>query len=471
MGDTLNQKKRSFHMPHTYALIGIFIIIAYILTFVIPSGAYEMITNEQTGASMVDPDTYHRVEGKTLGLFDLFLAVPKGMEQAAYVIFFIFIIAGAFQVVTETGAIEGAIKRLAKAMKGKEVLAIIVFVFVFSIGGATIGMSQETVIFIPIGIMLARSLGYDAMVGFAMISLGAQAGFQSGWLNPFTVGVAHDVAELPMFSGIAMRLVFWAAYVIITCWFIIRYGKKVKADPSKSLVRELEEKEQDKALDLSSISKMSKAQVVVLLLVAATLILRVVGISLWDWYITEMSALFLVMGILAGIIGRQSCSGICDAFIEGARSVVFGSLLVGVAQAIVIIFNEGQILDTIVYGLSNAVMILPQSLAVLGMMLVQTIINFFVNSGSGQAMITMPVMIPIADILGITRQTAVTCFQFGDGISNALFPTSPVLMAVLSVAKIPYDKYAKFILPLFGIWIGMAAVFLLICSFIGYGPF
>ncbi|MCI8645604.1 MAG: YfcC family protein [Firmicutes bacterium] len=470
MGDTLNKKKHSFRMPHTYALIGIFIVIAYILTFIVPSGVYDMITNEETGASMVDPDTYHKVDSESLGLFRLFLAVPKGMEQAAYVIFFIFIIAGAFQVVTETGAIEGAIKRLARAMKGKEVLAIIVFVFVFSIGGATIGMSQETVIFIPIGIMLARSLGYDAMVGFAMISLGAQVGFQSGWLNPFTVGVAHDVAELPMFSGIALRLVLWAVYLIVTCWFIIRYAKKVKDDPSKSLVRELEE-EQDETLDLSNIPKMSKGQIMVLLLVAAALILLVVGISLWDWYITEMSALFLIMGILAGIIGRQSCSGICDAFIEGARSVVFGSLLVGVAQAIVIIFNEGQILDTIVYGLSNAVMILPQSLAVLGMMVVQTVINFFVNSGSGQAMITMPVMIPIADILGITRQTAVTCFQLGDGISNALFPTSPVLMAVLSVAKIPYDKYVKFILPLFGIWIGIAAVFLLICNFINYGPF
>lgn len=471
MKNTLNKKKKWFKMPHTYALIGIFIVIAYILTFVIPSGAYDMITNEQTGASMVNPDTYHKVDGKTLSLFDLFLAVPKGLEQAAYVIFFIFIIAGAFQVVTETGAIEGAIKRLAKAMRGKETLAIIVFVFVFSIGGATIGMSQETVIFIPIGIMLARSLGYDAMVGFAMISLGAQAGFQSGWLNPFTVGVAHNVAELPMFSGIAMRLVFWVAYVAVTCWFIIRYAKKVKLDPAKSLVRKLEEKEKDQALDLSNIPKMTKAQALVLLIVAATLVLLVIGISLWGWYITEMSALFLIMGIVTGIIGRQSCSGICDAFIGGARSVVFGSLLVGVAQAIVIIFNEGQILDTIVYGLSNAVMILPQSFAVIGMMIVQTIINFFVNSGSGQAMITMPVMIPIADILGITRQTAVTAFQFGDGISNALFPTSPVLMAVLSVAKIPYDKYAKFILPLFGIWIGMAAVFLLICNLMNYGPF
>jgi len=165
---------------------------------------------------------------------------------------------------------------------------------VFSIGGATIVMSQETVIFIPIVIMLARSLGYDAMVGFAMISLGAQVGFQSGWLNPFTVGVAHDVAELPMFSGIALRLVLWAVYLIVTCWFIIRYAKKVKDDPSKSLVRELEE-EQDETLDLSNIPKMSKGQIMVLLLVAAALILLVVGISLWDWYITEMSALFLIM--------------------------------------------------------------------------------------------------------------------------------------------------------------------------------
>ena len=175
-----------------------------------------------------------------------------------------------------------------------------------------------------------------------------------------------------------------------------------------------------------------------------------------------MGAIFVAIGILVGIIDRMSANKVCKQFIEGAQSVVFGSLLVGIPQVIVVVFQEGQIIDTIVYGLSNVVMLLPDSLAVIGMFFVQTIINFFINSGSGQAVVTMPIMIPMADILGITRQTAITAFQLGDGMSNAIFPTSPVLMAVLSIAKIPYDKYIKWMLPLFGIWCGIAIILLFV---------
>ncbi len=469
--ETLNKKKKFFHMPHTYALIIGFIILAYLLTFVIPSGAYDRVTNPQTGVEMVDPDTYHKLDVKHLSPFQVALAIPQGLEQAGYIIFFIFIIAGAFQIVTATGAIEAGIKKLAILLQGKEILAIVIFTIAFSIGGATIGMSQETVIFIPIAIMLARSLGYDAMVGFAIVSLGAQVGFHSGWLNPFTVAVAQDIAELPLFSAIGMRFVFWIVYLIATIWFIMRYARKVKKDPSKSIVYQLELDESDQKLDLSDTHKMTKTQVIVLLTVLAAMVFLIVGISIWGWYITEMSALFLVMGIVVGFIGRLKTGEICDQFIEGARSVVFGSLLVGVAQAIVVIFNDAQVIDTIVYYLSNAVMHLPSSISVLGMFVVQVIISFFINSGSGQAMVIMPIMVPMADVLEITRQTAVMAFQFGDGITNAIFPTSPVLMSVLSVAKIGYDKYLKFFLPLFGIWIAIAVVFLIICQAIHIGPF
>ena len=251
----------------------------------------------------------------------------------------------------------------------------------------------------------------------------------------------------------------------------MRYARKVKKDPSKSIVYKLEQEESHQKLDLSNIEKMTKKQVAVLLTVVAALILLIVGVSIWGWYITEMSALFLIMGVVVGFIGRLTTGEICDQFIEGARSVVFGSLLVGIAQAIVVIFNDAQVIDTIVYYLSGAVMHLPSSISVIGMFFVQVIINFFINSGSGQAMVVMPIMVPMADVLEISRQTAVMAFQFGDGITNAIFPTSPVLMSVLSVAKIGYDKYLKFFLPLFGIWMGIAVVFLIICQAINIGPF
>lgn len=318
--ETLNKKKGIFHMPHTYALIVCFILLAFVMTFIIPSGAYDRVTNPETGVEMVDPETYHSVDAANLKPFDIALAIPKGLEQAGYIIFFIFIIAGAFQIVTATGAIEAGIKRLAVKLQGKEVLAIVMFMFVFSIGGATIGMSQETVIFIPIAIMLARSIGYDAIVGFAMVSLGAQVGFHSGWLNPFTVAVAQDVAELPLFSAIGMRLVFWVVYLVCTIWFVARYAKKVKNNPEKSIVRDLELREADQKLNLDNIEKMTKTQVVVLLTVLAALALLIVGISLWGWYITEMSCIVFSDGSSCRTYRKTfGVSRICDEFNRGCK--------------------------------------------------------------------------------------------------------------------------------------------------------
>lgn len=467
----MNTERKKFRIPHTYAILAVIMLFAFFLTFILPSGAYETIINEATGKLVIDPQSFHNVDKIYLNLFDLFLSVPTAMEKAAYIIFFIFIICGSFQVINSTGTIEVAICSLAQKMKGKELLTIPIFVFVFSIGGATFGLSEETIIFVPMGIILARSLGYDAMTGFAMISLGAHVGFNSAWLNPFTVGVAQGVAELPLFSGIEMRLIIWVTYLIVTSFYIMRYAKKVKNDRTLSVVYDLEITEQGSSLDLDSLPKLNIRQKIILVLIAATIVLLVYGISKMGWYISEMGALFLALAVIAGAIGGLGINKICEQFVEGAQAVTFGALLVGLAQAVVVIFQNAQVIDTIIHALSSLIIMLPKGVAVLGMYLSQLIINFFVNSGSGQAMLTMPIMIPIADLVGVTRQTAVTAFQFGDGLSNSIYPTSAVLMAVLSVSKIPYSKYIKFFMPLWVLWIILGGIFLLICNAIGYGPF
>lgn len=233
------KKKKKFVMPHTYVILGIFILFGFLLTFILPSGEYERFVND-ADVTVVDPTSFHFIEKTYLNVFDLFMALPTGMINMAHIIFFIFIIVGAFSVVNASGAMETGVKQIAKRLQGREIWSIPLLLFVFSICGATFGMSQEGLVFIPVCIMLARSLGYDAMTGMCMTLVGAQVGFQAGWMNPFNVGVSQGIAELPIYSAIGVRLVLWIVFLVVTSWYMMRYARKVKADPTKSVVYELE---------------------------------------------------------------------------------------------------------------------------------------------------------------------------------------------------------------------------------------
>lgn len=467
---TVVVKKKS-KVPHTYVILFSVIIIMAILTYIIPAGEYDRVKDPATGRTVVDPASFHAVEQNPTTPFDLVQAVPKGMNAAAGIIFFIFIIGGAFQIIAATGAIEAGISRVAVKLAGKDILMIPIFTIVFSIFGGTIGMAEEAIVFVPIGIALARALGYDALVGTAMVTLGAACGFTSGFLNPFTVGVAQGISELPLFSGIGFRLVILVAMLILVNIYLLRYAKKVKNNPETSIVRELELEEVDNKIDLSNLPELNSRHIVTLLLFAAGLVAIVYGVFKLEWYITEIATVFLAIGIIGGFVGNLGPSRVAQEFVIGARGIVFGALVVGIARGILVVMTDGFIIDSIIHGLATGINALPTSIAVLGMYIVQVVINFFIPSGSGQAAATMPIMAPLADVLSINRQVAVTAFQFGDGITNSIIPTSAALMGVLSVAKIPYEKWFKFVYPVMLIWLSMGAVFLLIAHFIDYGPF
>ena len=393
------------------------------------------------------------------------------MEAAAQIVFFIFVVGGSFQIITATGTIEAGIGIMAKKLNGKEKLMIPIFMVIFGLGGATFGMAEETIVFVPIGIALARALGFDAITGTAMITLGAACGFNSGFMNPFTVGVAQGIAELPLFSGIGLRIVIFIVLLIITAIYLIRYAEKVKKDPSASVVAKLEKEESGKRIDLSNVPEMNIRHKIILLTIVAGFAVIITGVFKYGWYIVEIGSTFLAMGIISGLIGGLGPSKIASEFVVGAKSIAFGALVVGVARGILIVMTDGLIIDTIVYGLANAIKALPKSLSVIGMYIVQVVINFFIPSGSGQASATMPIMVPLSDLLGITRQTAVMAFQFGDGFTNSIIPTSAALMGYLSMGNVPYEKWFKFIWPLMLIWIGTGMVFLIIANAISYGPF
>ncbi|WP_213697650.1 YfcC family protein [Acetomicrobium sp.] len=462
---------RKLAIPHTYVLLFMIVIVVAVGTYVVPAGVFERYTDEATGRTLVDPDSFHHVEPTPVGFFDVFASVPKGMIAAGEVIFFIFIVGGAFTIIQATGAIDAGISKVVLQLKGREKLLIPATMFVFSLGGLSFGMSEETIVFIPMGVALARAVGFDPIVGTAIISTGAAVGFAGGILNPFTVGVAQSVAELPLFSGIGIRVVGYALLFLGACYYVMRYASKVKEDPKSSIVYDLFKDEEVPGHYTSESTKLTSSHKLVLLVVVLFFAYMIYGVMAKGYYIMELATIFLAMGVISGFVGGLTPNAIGRAFADGTKSIAFGALVVGIARAILVVMTEGQIIDTVIYALANWVSHLPGALSAAGMFWVQSVINFFIPSGSGQAMATMPIMAPIADLIGVTRQTAVLAYQYGDGFTNQIIPTSGVLMATLGMAKIPYDRWFKFIWPLMIFWHLIGTAMVIIAHLVGYGPF
>lgn len=462
---------RKFVVPHTYVLLFLIVIIMAIGTYIIPAGMFDRYKDEVTGRTLVDPQSFRYVEQAPVGFLDIFAAIPRGMIEAAEIIFFIFIVGGAFAIVQMTGAIDAGISKTVMMFKGNEKLLIPITMFVFSLGGLTFGMSEETIVFVPLGVALATALGYDPIVGVAIIAIGSLIGFSGGILNPFTVGVAQSIARLPLFSGIGLRTVGYTLLLISACYYVMRYAAKVKEDPKISLVYDLIQEEKLLQQELNKEAELTTTHGLVLLAVILFFVYMIYGVMAKGYYIIELASMFLAMGVISGLIGRLTPSDIARAFVEGAQGIVFGALVVGVARAILVVMTDGQIVDSIIYYLASHISIWPGALCAVGMFWVHTIINFFIPSGSGQAMATMPIMIPIADLVGVTRQTAILAFQYGDGFTNRFYPTSGTLMAMLGMAKIPYERWFKFIWPLMVIWFAIGTIMMVMAHVINYGPF
>lgn len=453
------QKKRRFEVPHVYVILFVLIIVAAIATYFVPTGEYERA--EVDGQEVVVDGSYSAVEGNPAGAFDIFQAVHIGMVDAAPIIFFIFIIGGAFGIFRATGALESGMNTVAHKMQGNEILLIPVLMILFAIGGAIFGLAEETIPYIMIIVPLVVFIGYDSMMGAAIVLCGASAGFSAAFMNPFTVGVAQGIAELPIYSGFFTRLIFWAIFVAVAIAYVMIYARKIKKDPTKSIMYE-EDKEKRKTLENQEREHLTGRQMVIIGVLLVTVVTLGYGVVQHGWYITEIAALFLVMGVVMGLISGMRINDIAENFIKGCQLIVLGALVVGFAYGIQAVMSEGNIIDTILYSMSNAVSVLPASLTAIGMFIVQALINFIVPSGSGQAALTMPIMVPLSDLVGVARQTAVLAFQFGDGISNIVTPTSGYFMAGLAAAGISWVKWIRWVWPLILIQYALAAVFITI---------
>ena len=445
------EKKFKLKVPNTYLLLFSILILIAVLTWIIPGGEYERTTID--GREIVVQNSFKYVNSNPQGFFALFIAPLKGFVEAGMIIGFILLVGGAFNVLAKTDAINSLINKLAKAHRNSPALRrlfIPVLILMFSIGGATFGMNEEIIPFVLIIVPICLALGYDSIIGVAIPLVGAHVGFASAFLNPFNVGIAQGIADVPIFSGIGYRVICWLISTAVAILFVLYYVKKMRKNPEKSptFKEDIERRNTENFENIyNKTSTFSLRHKIVLITFALSLVMLVVGVIKFEWFIEEISAMFFIMGIAVGIIGGLKSEDIIKGFLDGARDLVGTAIIVALARATLVISRDGHIIDTVLYGLSPYIESTSPIFASQKMFIVQAVINFFVHSGSGQAALTMPIMAPLADLAGVTRQTAILAFQFGE-YTNIIIPTSAVTMGALSMAKVPWEKWAYWVLPL-----------------------
>lgn len=522
---TLKKNNMLKKVPHTYVIVFGIIVIAAILTWIIPPGKYveqTIIANGEEITNMVFyyesdlPAEYQPAKESKPQTWQVFSALFNGFVKQSNIIIFILMIGGAFWIMNNSKAIDVGILAFLKFTKvleriplmrrlGVDNIIIVMIMIMFSLFGAIFGMSEETIAFVIILIPLSISMGYDSIVGVCMVYIAAHLGFAGAVLNPFTIGIAQGLADIPLFSGIEYRMFCWVVINLIGIIFVLRYAAKVRKNPKSSIMYEEDSywRKRESAdvenleyytprmawvvffmllaslvifsfiypvtllqignteLSLSIIPILTVLFVVlgiitlrksvhffILILLLYTILFLIIGVMGYGWYVMEIATLFLVMGIASGLAINKSADEIAVLFLEGVKDILSAAIIVGLAGGIIVILSDGGIIDSILYGLSKGMGNFGDVASVGVMYVIQTIINIVIPSGSAKAAITMPIMAPFSDLIGISRQATVMAFQFGDGFTNMITPTSGVLIAVLGVARIPYHKWVKWVWPL-----------------------
>ena len=456
-------------IPHTFTIVFALIVFAAVLTWVVPAGEFVRETIDVNGSSreVVVNNSFHYTE-RAPQTWQIFSALFNGFVDKADIIIFILMVGGAFWILNNSHAIDVGVmaflrwvKRLSryKIIKklGVENIIITLVMLLFSLFGAVFGMSEETIAFVVVFIPLAIQMGYDSIVGVCMCYVAAHVGFAGAMLNPFTIGIAQGIADLPLFSGLEYRLFCWVVLTIVGIAFVLWYARRVKARPESSPVYKLDDYWRSR-MESSEESRLSVRQILILVLFFVTIVALVVGVLKFGWYIEEISALFLAMGILAGIIDRQGADDIAKLFLAGCKDILSAALVVGLASGIIFILKDGCVIDTILYGLTRSLAQVGDVVSLGAMYVFQTLLNVVMPSGSAKAALTMPIMAQFADLIDVSRQTTVLAFQFGDGFTNMLTPTSGVLIGVLGMARIPYGTWLR--------WVWKFIVALIVLGFI-----
>ncbi|WP_280569738.1 AbgT family transporter [Chromohalobacter sp. 296-RDG] len=462
---TVNKKKS---LPDSYVLLFAMLIIASVVTWFVPAGSFERTSD--SGVAMVIPDSYSSVPTNPTTLYDFFLSIQSGLIDSAGIIFLVLTIGGAFAVLEHTGAIQAGIMQLIKRTRSRKYALIVAVSTVFSIAGFIGALQTAVIAFIPIGIIIARAFKLDAVAGVAIIYLGAYAGYTIGGLDPITTGFGQEIAGLPIFSGLWFRSIVYIAILISTILYLCRYISKVSMDQSRSVLGATPfPAEVDGNASIPDV--FTRQHKIILGYFTLCMIGYVVGVFNLGWGLNEMAGLFLVISLGTALIQRISSNHYVQLFIRGAQGMLYAALIVGLARAIVVVLEDAYVLDTIVNSIAVLLEPLPRIFSALGMYIFNLGFNTIISSASGQAAIVVPVMAPLADAIGLTRQVAVLAYNFGDGFTNIITPTSGILMASIAIGGVPWIKWLKFVFPLLCIWVAIGAVALSIAVMIDLGPF
>lgn len=505
-GELQMEKKKKFQMPHTYIIIFGVILFAAILTMFIPLGKYETkeitytMNGEEKTRTVLDPDSFEYVLDENgnrvtkvapiFGTEDfggqgilnyVFEGLTTGNKNgtAVGIIAFILVVGGSFGIVLRTGAVEGGIMRVISMTNGKEIFLVPILTVLFSLGGAVFGMGEEAIPFVMILVPMFIAMGYDAVVGIMCSYVATQIGFGTSWQNPFGLAVAQGIAGIPVMSGAWFRIPLWIIFTALTCVFTMRYAAKVKKNPKLSVAYESDQEYRE------DFEKNGKADIpftfghkLVLLTILICMIWTIWGVVTQGYYIPEIASQFFVMGLVSGIIGLifhlngMQINDIPRAFDHGAADLLGAAMCVGMAQGIIIILGgtsatDGTVLNTILYTISNGMKNFPPVISAWLMYVFQSVFNFFVVSGSGQAALTMPIMAPLADLVGVERQVAVLAYQLGDAFTNFIVPTSGCLLGALAAAKLEWGQWAKFQIKFQGFLFVFASIAVVVAMMIG----
>ena len=463
-------------VPHVFVMLTGVVLFGSLLTWIVPSGRYERQTMQvgPVERNVIVPGSYAEVpkhyslrgalegdpvEGTAspVSLVGFLSAIPRGMEAAADIIFFVFVIGGVFGILQRTGTIVAGLQRLLIRFRGSGPTLTIVLMTAIAIGGSTLGMGEEFIPLVPLFLIVSKELGYDRVFGLSLVFTASAVGFAAATTNPFSTNIAQSIAELEINSLMGFRLLFFASTLALMLAYTLRYGARVKRDRRNSVMPD--DPFEIAALDVQ-VETFDRRHATILWSCLGIFAFILYAVQTRGWWMAEMGGGFLLMGIVAIVVSRLPLTEAAKAFAKGMEEMVVGALVVGFARGVQVVLDDGQILDTVVFAAASGLQHFPSYAAAAGMLVFQTGLAFFIPSASGQAAVTMPIMAPLADVLGLSRQVAVFAYTCGNGFANLFLPTSGVLMAMLGLAGIPYEKWLRFILPLFAWMMGLAALFL-----------
>lgn len=465
----IKEQVKTFKAPSPIIILVCVIAFCALAGYIIPAGVYDRVKDVHTGRMVVDPATFHYVAQNPTGFMDFFTSINKGFKGGITIIAFLFMVGGSLNILAKTGAIVAGLSTLVKKMRNNSLLLIPVLMTTLATFSTLAGCNEEYLAFTPLVVSVCLALGFDSLTALGILFCSVAAGYGAGCTQPFSVGVAQGIAGVPIFSGLPYRVGLFFVLLIINIAFVMYHARKVKNNPESSPVYEID-KFKTHEINLDEHPALTGRQAICLALLGLNFVGIIVGVLKFDFYMNEISALFIIMGILSGIICRLSPNEICDAFLDGCKGMMLPCLAVAMCKAATILLDNARVMDTIIYYLAGMLDIFPSSFIAFGMFIIQDCFNLLVPSSSGQAAISMPIMAPLADIVGLTRQTAVFAFTLGDAFTNCITPASGATMSYLAMAGVPYKKWLRFILPLVAVWWVVAFCFLTYATAIKLGP-